>query len=131
MTWQTPTKEFSLSAKTLLTEAPTAAGKWLILLRTCSRQNRSDAKDRNFVHVHTTPAPCPLRDLWRHEELGNYTGNFSATVQSHSVVAILLRQLPLTVPALSERLRAYDRKLRCGELPESPDHRGLREELLP
>ena len=28
MTWQTPTKEFSLSAKTLLTEAPTAAQRW-------------------------------------------------------------------------------------------------------
>ena len=43
----------------------------------------------------------------------------------------MLRHRRSLVPALSERLRAYDRKLRCGELPESPDHRGLREELLP
>ena len=35
--------------------------------------------------------PMAVRDLWKHEELGNYYGNFSAVVQSHGVVAVRLQ----------------------------------------
>ena len=38
--------------------------------------------------------PMAVRDLWKHEDLGNHTASFSAAVPAHGVVALRLRQLP-------------------------------------
>ena len=79
---------------------------------------RQAATDRGLRGPGDRPAQCHARRR----------GTPAPTLQ-HGVACYATGAL--SVPALSERLRAYDRKLRCGELPESPDHRGLRKELLP
>jgi alpha-galactosidase len=32
-----------------------------------------------------------VRDLWKHKELGQFTNSFTATVEGHSVVMIVVR----------------------------------------
>jgi alpha-galactosidase len=57
--------------------------------------NRGSAGHQVSVNWEDLGYPAHLstsvRDLWQHKELGNFTGNFSASVPSHGVVMILVK----------------------------------------
>jgi len=61
--------------------------------------NRDDVSSLNVTLSWRTMAwpsqqPAAVRDLWLHSSIGTFTGNFTALVRPHAVVAVRLSQLP-------------------------------------
>lgn len=61
--------------------------------------NRDDSSAMNITLPWSAMAwpslqPAKVRDLWRHQDIGVFTGDYTARVRPHAVVAIRLSQLP-------------------------------------
>ena len=70
--------------------------------------------------------PMAVRDMWRHEGLGNFSANFSAFVPPHGIVAIRLRQLPYQMPR-TRRVVKHDDETATAALTRSILYRGTAE----